>query len=185
MRGGPVAATIAKLAEIWMVEVATRDDVRAAVDQDHLADTTVHFQRLLTATEKATPRRTYEKEIRAIRRNSALQLVIPLKQHRGLAAPPAQETPNQDFVATAFLGHSFADEDAFIVSAVVDLLEASGIKVVTGARPQAGSISDKVRKRIEEQNLFVGLFTRGDKLAGKAEWKTSEWVVDEKAYAFG
>jgi len=33
--------------------------------------------------------------------------------------------------------------------------------------------------------MFVGIFTRRAKLEGKNAWTTSEWVLDEKAYAYG
>ena len=36
---------------------------------------------------------------------------------------------------------------------------------------------------IDGQHLFVGIFTRRDKLVGKKEWSTSAWIIDEKAYA--
>jgi hypothetical protein len=42
-----------------------------------------------------------------------------------------------------------------------------------------------VKGLIEEQAMFVGIFTRRDKIARKPEWTTSPWVIDEKAYAVG
>jgi hypothetical protein len=68
---------------------------------------------------------------------------------------------------------------------VFDTLSALGVKVVTGEKPKADHISEKVKHLIEEQSVFVGLFTRRDKIARKAEWTTSAWVIDEKAYALG
>jgi len=46
-------------------------------------------------------------------------------------------------------------------------------------------ISSKIKTRIEGQYLFVGVFTRRDKIQNKEEWTTSAWVIDEKAYAAG
>jgi len=57
--------------------------------------------------------------------------------------------------------------------------------VETGARPKADRISEKVKQLIDQQLIFVGIFTRRDKIARKAEWTTSPWVIDEKAYAVG
>jgi hypothetical protein len=62
-------------------------------------------------------------------------------------------------------------------------LKAYGLSVTTGEKPSAQTISSKVKERIEEADLFIGIFTRRDKLAGKEEWATSPWVIDEKAYA--
>ena len=58
-----------------------------------------------------------------------------------------------------------------------------GIEVITGERPRADAISDKVKRLIDEAPMFVGLYTRGAKLARKQSWTTSAWVVEEKAYA--
>jgi hypothetical protein len=58
-----------------------------------------------------------------------------------------------------------------------------GLTVTTGEKPRAAAISKKVKTRIESCDVFVGIFTRRDKLEGKDEWATSAWVIDEKAYA--
>ena len=56
---------------------------------------------------------------------------------------------------------------------------------MTGEKTKADAISEKVKRFIEEQSIFVGIFTRRDKIARKPEWTTSAWVLDEKAYAVG
>jgi len=56
--------------------------------------------------------------------------------------------------------------------------------VVTGEIPRANRISEKVKALIEGQDIFVGVFTRRDKIARRNEWTTSVWVIDEKAYAY-
>ena len=63
------------------------------------------------------------------------------------------------------------------------LLKAYGLSVTTGEKPSAQTVSSKVKTRIEDADIFVGIFTRRDKLSGKEEWATSAWVIDEKAYA--
>src|SRR5207245_8058493 len=117
-------------------------------------------------------------------------LVVPLMQGSGkLPATnspvlvPAQNVDAEGFRATAFVGHSFANNDRPIVRIVTDALEAIGIEVVTGEKPRADRISNKVKALIDGQHLFVGIFTRRDKLVGKKEWSTSAWIIDEKAYA--
>jgi hypothetical protein len=65
------------------------------------------------------------------------------------------------------------------------VLDALGVKGVTGERPRADRISEKVKRLIEQQSMFVGVFTRREKIARKKEWTTSAWVIDEKAYALG
>lgn len=64
-------------------------------------------------------------------------------------------------------------------------MDALGLTVVTGEKPKADQISEKVKRLIEDQSIFVGVFTRRDKIARKPEWTTSTWVIDEKAYALG
>jgi hypothetical protein len=85
---------------------------------------------------------------------------------------------------SAFVGMSFAPEE-LINEFVIRIFEALGIAVVTGEKPRANTISEKIKRLIEAQSMFVGIFTRRDKITRKKEWTTSTWVIDEKAYAVG
>jgi hypothetical protein len=81
------------------------------------------------------------------------------------------------------VGKSFAVNDEPVNKCVERLLGALGLTVTTGEKPRAGTVSKKVKTWIDRCDVFVGIFTRRDKLEGKDEWATSTWVVDEKAYA--
>ena len=185
----------AQLAEVWMVELVPNEEVVQTIGSDLSANLNVHFQRLLSFSEHASTRSRYDTEIAAILRNFTTQVVIPLKQlrqragaagaiDRGALHQPRLAAP-EEFSATAFVGMSFADQDRLVNSCVIRALEALGVKVATGEKPRAERISEKVKKQIEGQYLFVGVFTKRDKISAKEEWTTSSWVVDEKAYAFG
>jgi hypothetical protein len=86
-------------------------------------------------------------------------------------------------IHSAFVGQSFSSSDEKVTRCIQSVLRALGVKVVTGERPRAESVSVKVKRQIEEQSIFVGIFTRREKIARKHEWTTSTWVIDEKAYA--
>jgi len=139
-------------------------------------------------SQQAAMRSTYEAEINGILADFTMRMVIPLKRLRhvplttiGIAnesLPPAQQ-----FAATAFLGHSFDDADLTIANFVKALLEGIGVRVVTGEKPRAARISDKIKRLIDDQHIFVGLFTRRDRVGRRNVWTTSSWVIDEKAYA--
>lgn len=185
------------IAEVWLADLSQRPALTALVSAEYLGDLGIHFQRLLVCAERATIRSRYDDEIRAILKKYTTDLVIPLMQGAGRPRPgPTNEERSsgglslpgradaEGFRPTAFVGHSFAPEDAIIVESVIGGLEAMGITVATGQRPKADRISEKVKKQIEGQHLFVGIFTRRDKLVGKKnKWSTSPWVIDEKAYA--
>lgn len=98
---------------------------------------------------------------------------------------PATPAPTGIVVHSAFIGQSFLPTDAKVNQCVFQTLEALGVKAVTGERPKADLISEKVKKLIEGQGIFIGIFSRRDKIARKSEWTTSPWVIDEKAYALG
>lgn len=187
VRADDVRKPIARLAETWLVEVVPIPEVNEAITADYLADLTVHFQRLLKYSEQAVQRSRYEDEISAISKEFTQRVVIPLKQRIGEHSSPAAISARMEmseFMPTAFLAHSFAASDEDVVQCVRRCIEALGISVVTGDKPKADRISDKVKKLIDEQYIFVGLFTRRDKLAGRNEYTTSNWLIDEKAYAF-
>lgn len=176
----------ARLAETWLVEIATDQGLSVAIGPAILADLSVHFQRVLTFAEHATMRKRYETELRAILDDYTVKVVLPLKQTRGrLVQTPPPAAPARVVVHSAFVGQSFTATDKRVNQCVFDTLEALGVKVVTGEQPKADSISEKVKRFIEEQSIFVGIFTCRDKIARKSEWTTSPWVIDEKAYAVG
>ncbi|MGA3167250.1 MAG: hypothetical protein ABSF14_14175 [Terriglobia bacterium] len=183
-----IKRSAALLAETWLADLSQRPEVTAAVSAGFLGDLSVHFQRLLSFSEHASKRSRYDQEIVAILKRFTIEVVIPLKRPRVAPLAPAPASPLAVagmFAPTCFVGHSFAEADKPVNDAIVACLESLGMKVVTGGKPKAESISEKVKREIDDQAIFVGVFTRRDKIARKAEWTTSLWVIDEKAYAIG
>jgi hypothetical protein len=185
-------STISALAEKWFSELSKRPGIRSCTEPKYFGNVNIHFQRVLLFAEKATLRSRYDVEIAAILHGYTADLLVPLMQGKNDGGSPTVISSTtsgrreaEGFIPTAFVGHSFAPEDKKIVACVVSALEAMGIKVITGKRPKADTISNKVKTMIESQHLFVGIFTRRDRLAGKKTWTTSTWVIEEKAYAAG
>jgi hypothetical protein len=186
VRSDGIRSLAAKLAERWLVEIASNDDVSAVIGMAYMADLNVHFQRILTFSERLTKRDRYDHECQRILNNFTNGVIIPLKQRRGRT--PATQNPKpvaRGAMNSVFIGQSFAVGDASVNKCIAETLEGLGLKVVTGDKPKAASISEKVKGLIDQQAIFVGIFTRRDKLARKQEWTTSNWVIDEKAYALG
>jgi hypothetical protein len=177
----------ASLAERGLVDLTGPTSFSGAVGDKVSADLALGFQRLLTASEKAARRKTYDAALLQILPQFTARIVVPLKQV-GIYTNPQTGAPTmrrgaQNLPPSAFLGHSFDAADSHVVQCVRDTLELLGIEVVTGERPKADSISSKVKKLIDDQPMFVGLYTRRDKVARKNDWTTSAWVIEEKAYA--
>ena len=183
----------AALAERWLVEVASRQDISDVVGKS-VAEKNIHFQRLLTCSERSTIRKKYDESVRNILKDFNGSIVVPLKANRFQSARSQQQpaatalaenqaNPTFKSAKVAFIGQSFLPADAEVNQKVHDLLVAIGLDVVTGEKPRAESVSKKVRMRIDRSDIFVGIFTKREKLEGKQEWTTSTWVIDEKAYA--
>ena len=85
--------------------------------------------------------------------------------------------------ASAFVGHSFAVEDQPIIERLLDFFSKLGLICDTGMRSEPSSISDKVRSRINEAEIFVAIFTRRGTANVDGSYSTSAWVVEEKSYA--
>ncbi len=186
VRSDDLRTCAAQLAEKWLVEIATDHNVAVAIGSGVLADLNVHFQRILTFADHATTRSKYDAETRVILDRYTMDVLLPLKTSRGRPTQTRAPIDAQRIaIQSAFVGQSFLSVDARVNECVADTLEALGIKVVTGEQPKANTISDKVKQLIEEQSVFVGIFTRRDKIIRKPEWTTSAWVIDEKAYALG
>ena len=138
----------------------------------------------MTYSERSTPRLKYDAAISTILRDFRSTVVVALKQSRGTSTEAS--TLSSEFehsISIVFVGQSFAEKDAEVNEPIKRFIRAYGLTVTTGEKPEADSVSAKVRDRIEAAQLFVGVFTRRDKLAGRAGWAASPWVVDEKAYA--
>lgn len=181
-----------ELAERWVVNFAESHEIYSAVSSRLRADLNIHFQRLLTFSEQASKRSRYDSEIKAILNILTVDVVFRLKQERGSgqvlpavisAVGTDRGSDRSDFYPAAFVAHSFAPRDQLVVDCVTRTLKEIGIKVVTGARPRADYISEKVKNLIDRQYLFVGVFTRREKISRQAKWVTSPWLIDEKAYA--
>jgi hypothetical protein len=171
------------LAETWMVQIATVPEVRQVLGSV-AGDLNIEFTRLLTYAERRSPRRVYDVSIAAILRDLNARVIIPLKQAQGsVATSPPAIGHRVGFAQSAFVGHSFAAADQSLVSTILRILRAFNIRVETGERPGARSVSEKVKRRIERCDLFVGVFSRRDRLSGRDAYSTSPWVIDEKAYA--
>lgn len=111
----------------------------------------------------------------------------------------------------AFVGHSFDDADKDIVRAFTDYLttlsKSAGLNFSWNHAEDAQTmaISKKVKEKIVGKNLFIGIFTKKervikdsllkkgkffnpDELRSKKsnyEWKTSDWVLQELGYCLG
>lgn len=176
-----VQTKAAQLAERWLVEVADRADVREAITDEVLADLNIEFQRILTYSERSTPRQRYDAAIATILKDFRVAVVVALKQKRGTPAEaPIDNMEPEASISTAFVGQSFADEDTVVNEPIKRLIRAFGLTVITGEKPKADTVSAKVRDRIESAQLFVGIFTRRDKLARSSEWAASAWSSMKK-----
>jgi len=68
---------------------------------------------------------------------------------------------------SAFIGHSFAKCDSQTVAAIMKFIDAQGIHCVSGEDAENKSIAEKVRNRILENDLFIGIFTKVHTLTDK------------------
>jgi hypothetical protein len=191
-----IKSKASSIAESWLADFSQRAEVVASASQDILANLTVHFQRILTFAERGTLRKRYDAEITDILRHFTTDVVVPVMQGRvrtksadndhdgvGVKTKGLSAVPAEPFSATAFVGHSFSEGDKEVVDIIISVLKQIGFAIETGEKPQPDRISEKVKRLIESQQFFVGIFTRRDKLSKKESWNTSAWVIDEKAYA--
>lgn len=82
-----------------------------------------------------------------------------------------------------FFAHSFASGDRELNEKLKAFVGALGHDCVDGEPPEAGSVSQKVKRRIRQADLFMAIYARRQKLEGVEEWTTSPWVIEEKTYA--
>lgn len=178
-----------RIAESWMVDLQGRKDLAEVVGESTWSGIGVQFQRLFSSAERPSPRSSFDAPLTAILKDFRTRVILPLKQRRvaGAVAPTmmvAAQSVSQ--LKSVFIGHSFTPEDELLVGHLRRLFDAFGVVVRTGKKPRAGSVSEKVQKRIGDSAGFVGVFSRRERLGTKGNvWATSDWVIDEKAYAYG
>jgi tetratricopeptide (TPR) repeat protein len=110
---------------------------------------------------------------------------------------------------SAFVAHSFTEDDATVVNAVLNCLtraaELNPSFSWTHARhPEPISVDEKVLALLEGKNLFIGICTRKERVVSPnalsscwmsrqklavnenaLEWKTSDWIIQEIGLAIG
>ena len=99
------------------------------------------------------------------------------------ASTPVQVEGRILFERSAFVAHSFDEQDLHVVEFCKSLLGEMGFRCSSGERPETGLVSEKVKKRILDAEVFIGIFTRRDKVEGKEAWNTAAWLIDEKSFA--
>ncbi len=104
----------------------------------------------------------------------------------------------------AFVGHSFSEKDKSLVDAIKTFLTQSRVQWEDGVPPGGNnpSISDKIRKRIDANDIFIGIFTVDEEIGEQRrrrsfffsrqpkqrqlqKFTTSNWVIQESGYALG
>ncbi len=100
----------------------------------------------------------------------------------------------------AFLGHSFNEKDKHLVNEItVFLSQHVGIPCMSGEKPKNKYISEKIKRWIDEHDIFIGIFTTDkeifhplsfwERITGKRakqyvpSYTTSSWVIQESGYA--
>jgi len=102
---------------------------------------------------------------------------------------------------TAFIGRSFEGKEIGLwlkIKKHLDSLKDIGFEWEDGEKAQIRPISDKVKEKIQRNNIFIGILTKrsitcrttaklpfGYCLAQKDNWTTSNWIIQESGYAIG
>lgn len=104
---------------------------------------------------------------------------------------------------SAFIGRSFSETDQVLwrkIEGSLDSMKRVGFSWEDAEEAQPKSISDKVRERIEKNDIFIGILTKREPicssrririgkryhlLARTTNYLTSYWVIQESGYAMG
>ena len=82
---------------------------------------------------------------------------------------------------TVFISHKTNDD---VAEKIKQLLELEGFKcLVAEDEPNIGELKEKIEKLIDESDGVIIIASRDEKLDGKDEWTTSNWIHQEIAYA--
>lgn len=105
-------------------------------------------------------------------------------------------------IISAFIGRSFIEDDGPIwveIAKFLNSLKKVGFIWEDAEEVQARSISDKVKEKIDQNDIFIGILTKREPVynapvfslckyhvvANPRSWTTSYWVIQESGYAMG
>lgn len=81
-----------------------------------------------------------------------------------------------------FVSYNFADKNKDLSSSIISFLETQNVAILVGSEPGSGSVSEKVRGKIDDSDIVVGVMT-ADEENNKGQWSASKWIREELAYA--
>ncbi len=81
-----------------------------------------------------------------------------------------------------FVSYNFADKNKELASSIISFLDSQGVAVLVGSEPTPNSVSEKVKGKINDSDIVVGLMTK-DEEDTEGHWSASKWIRDELAYA--
>ncbi len=83
-----------------------------------------------------------------------------------------------------FVAHRFGEENKKLIDTVFKFLETQDVAITSGSEVDTDSISEKVKRKIEDADFVIGIMTK-DERDEKGEWTAAKWVREELAYALG
>lgn len=105
-------------------------------------------------------------------------------------------------IISAFIGRSFIKEDEPLwaeIAKFLNSLSKVGFSWEDAEESQAKPISDKVKEKVDRNDIFIGVLTKRDPVHDKpvfslgkyhlvtnpSNWTSSHWVIQESGYAIG
>jgi hypothetical protein len=82
----------------------------------------------------------------------------------------------------AFVAHSFAPEDERVVELIKGFVEKVGLVVVTGEAAAPGGITDKIKTRISDCEVFIVIYTRREEIT-PGVFQAPTWLLQETGFA--
>jgi len=98
--------------------------------------------------------------------------------------------PKQMSKPVVFIAYPFNARDEWVKHCVIPLLRFYGCEPITGESLFAEEINIAVGNAITRSNLVIAFLTRDkrlarDKKSARAQWMSSEWVLQEIGFALG
>jgi hypothetical protein len=176
---------ISRISEKWILNFCSNTKCRETISSAVIDGRRFNFHKLVTFTERATTRSRYDKTIKEILNGYTTDVILPLKGiAQQIQMTESEVSPSVEYYRpTVFVGHSFGEKNSEYMNIILEFLIKIGLDVKTGQKSRAARVSDKVKAQIEDQEIFMGVFFRDQKIQGKGEWTTSPWVIGEMAHA--
>jgi len=143
----------------------------------------VAFNRQFSIFDSALDQTLFDNPIKG----EALKLAVQMAIKAVGVAESFEEADVKKLTKTTpivFVSYNFAEKNKDVTEKIMTFIKSFPVAVSLGSEPDNKSVSSKVKGKINDADIVVGVMTADEKTSDD-KYKSSDWIIQELAYALG